>query len=276
MMSLVLLVLLVAAVLFFVGGLGSLYRYLTRSRLFPQLPRLWKPDLTRTLIFSILLVLSLVGLFGVGAYTGQDQPVQKTRRDPSLYPTPRPAGPGPTATTARGEERMLPPTTLAAASTSTAAPTTIAAPTSATAAPLPPTTEAPTTSTTQPAPTTTATTEAPTTTTSTTTTSSTTTTTTAPPAPPTTQAPPRPAAKKTGYWTVCIASYKTSDTARADAKRLKAQGLDAQIHHVKVKGKGWWYRVCAGRFDSLAKANAQGAAWKKAGVVKSPFPYLVK
>ncbi len=258
MMSLLLLGLLVAAVLFLLGGLGSLYRYLTRSRLFPQLPRLWKPDLTRTIVFGVLLLVSLVGLFGLGAFTSQDEQPGDQRRDPNLYPTARPTRTRPAATVARGEERMLPPATTATTTpaTTAAAPVTTA-PSTTMAAPV----------TTAPAPSTTSTT-------TTTTTSTTTTTTTTRPAPPTTQAA-KPA-PKSKYWTVCISSYKTAAAARTDAKRLKDRGLATRIYHVKVKGKGWWYRVCAGRFHTRARAGAQGAAWKRAGVAKSPFPYLVR
>lgn len=260
MMSLLLLVFFVAAVLFLIGGLGSFYRYITRSRLFPQLPRLWKPDLNRTIIFGVLLAISLAGLFGLGMATGSDQSAQMEERDPSLYPTAPAKRPASPVRVIRGEERVLPPATVT--TTTMAAPTTTLAPTTTTTAPTTTTTLAPTTTTTTIAPTTT----------------TTTTTTTKPPAPPTTRPAAKPTkpptAQKGPHWTVCFSSYRTLKSARVDAKRLRDFKMPSQIHRVQVKGKGWWYRVCVGIFDNRAQAEAQAARWKKAGLVKSPFPYL--
>lgn len=271
MMRLLLLGFFVAAVLFLIGALTSLYRFLTRSRLFPQLPRLWKPDRTRTMIFGGLLLLSLVGLFTLGLISGEDE-TQAEARDPSLYPSTRAARPRPPVTTVKGEERVLPPTKTPAAAPTTTAPATTQAVAlvATTTAPAPVTTAAPAvTTTTQPAPTTTA--PAPT-------------TTTTQAAPPTTMARPKPKPAKPAparevkkpYWTVCFSSYRQMASAKKDAAALKAKGLAARIYKVEVNGKGWWYRVCVGAFPDMKASNLQAERWRKAGLVKSPFPYRVR
>jgi hypothetical protein len=63
--------LLALSVLALLAALAFLYRWIVRSRVFPQLPKLWKVDKQRFLICSGLFALfsmgfAMVGLFGVG------------------------------------------------------------------------------------------------------------------------------------------------------------------------------------------------------------------
>jgi len=67
--AVLLLGLLLGALICLLGFLFSLYRYLVRSKLFPQLPRLWKGAKTRSFIF-LALFLVMAGGFGAMAWTG--------------------------------------------------------------------------------------------------------------------------------------------------------------------------------------------------------------
>ncbi|MFH1036299.1 MAG: hypothetical protein V1806_17515, partial [Pseudomonadota bacterium] len=87
MMNLLLLVLLAAAGLSLMAAVFFLYRYLVRSRLFPQLPRIWSGDKRRFLALSGVFALSL-GAFAVVGFLTRPAPVPP----PQLGYVPPPAG----------------------------------------------------------------------------------------------------------------------------------------------------------------------------------------
>jgi cell division protein FtsN len=89
MMTAVVLGLLALSVLALLAALAFLYRWIVRSRVFPQLPKLWKADKQRFLISSgafvvLAIAFAAVGIMGVGA---------PSLPDPTTPPEMRPTGP---------------------------------------------------------------------------------------------------------------------------------------------------------------------------------------
>lgn len=64
-----------------------------------------------------------------------------------------------------------------------------------------------------------------------------------------------------------ISSFQKSDQAQAEAQRLKSLGVDAFIRHERVRGKGMWYRVYAGKFDSRRQALDYEQKLKRKGII---------
>jgi hypothetical protein len=86
--------------------------------------------------------------------------------------------------------------------------------------------------------------------------------------------PTRPAktpAELAGPYTVCLSSHKEAGAAKAEAARLAAKGVPAQVVAVDLGAKGRWFRVCSGEFKTPAQAQAQAQEWKKQGVSPDPF-----
>ena len=87
---------------------------------------------------------------------------------------------------------------------------------------------------------------------------------------------PRPkstaAAKKTtavkGY-TLHLASYQKQAGAEEEVAKLAKQGVRARVEPVDITGKGRWYRVLAGSFNSKDQARAQGQQLAKSGSISS-------
>lgn len=285
MMNLLLLVLLAAAGLSLLGAVFFLYRYLVRSRLFPQLPRIWSGDKRRFFLLLGLFVLSLAAFAIVGiltrpaagpppqlgyappAGTTAPQPVaseepnrlvapELPRPDRSAPPPEAPVETPPApalASAPPSEERALPPQPAPLPEAAPAA----SPPAEVLPAPPPPPAPAP-----APTPTPAKTAQEP--------------AKTAPeppaPAPKAAPASPAPAAAsgKEVFW-VCLGSFKEEGAAKASQARLKAQGLETSLWHVDLGAKGRWYRVCAGLFESPAQAAVQARTWKKQGLDPSPF-----
>lgn len=122
MWSVIILSLLAGSVVALLAFLAFLYRFLTRRRLFPQLPRIWRGDRTRSLIFLLLFMVFMAGFFGVSLWApaGPPQPPAETatasQRPPITAPSfdgqpppqPGPAAPA-SASAQAGEQRVLPP-----------------------------------------------------------------------------------------------------------------------------------------------------------------------
>lgn len=64
-----------------------------------------------------------------------------------------------------------------------------------------------------------------------------------------------------------ISSFQKSAQAEAEAERLKALGIDAFIRHEHVRGKGTWYRVYTGKFDSRRQALDYEQELKRKGII---------
>jgi hypothetical protein len=64
-----------------------------------------------------------------------------------------------------------------------------------------------------------------------------------------------------------IGSFKTLDQARKEKSRLKALGIDGFIRHEKARGKGMWYRVYIGKFNSKRQALDYEKELKRKGII---------
>ena len=284
MVPLIILGLLAVTVICLLAALVFLYRYLSRSRLFPQLPRLWRGDKTRALLFFLMFLIFGIG-FGAASWLSQppepeamvEQTLAKSQAvlgpsfDGRPPPAPSPAPPMGQTAANQPEERVLPPAApqgqppapgnqdpqqaLPQAQEAGAQPS-AAPPPEAQAGQAVVSSSETTTSTT------TSSTTTSTTTTSTTTTSSSTT------APPTT----RPKARTSKVYTACAASFRDRASADKRAAQLGEKGFSAQVVEVNLKEKGRWFRVCVGEFPNPAQAQAEAKRLKEAGLAGSPFP----
>ena len=64
-----------------------------------------------------------------------------------------------------------------------------------------------------------------------------------------------------------VSSFQTLEQARNEESRLKAIGVDAFIRHEKVRGKGMWYRVYIGKFNSKRQALDHEKRLKEKGII---------
>ena len=275
--AVILMILLGASVLILIGALVSLYRYLERKVLFPQLPRLWRGDRNRFLVFGLLFPVCAAGFVFYSIYTATDQPPeQQTARqespldayeqappqestpgwdatnpppEPLVEQTEEPAAPEMTpAQKAAFEQNQPPDGPQATAELKQDEAQALAA--------AKPTEPLPATQTAEPTPEATATAEP--------------TQTAAPPrttAPVATAKAPAPAPKGLA---VCLASYPSQSDALAHVERLNKQGMQVHMTSAQVKG-GTWYRVCATGFTSLKQAKEAMGQYKEQGLADSPF-----
>jgi TolA-binding protein len=79
-------------------------------------------------------------------------------------------------------------------------------------------------------------------------------------------------------YTIHCASYKTKDKAADDVKKFGALGYSAFAVAVDINGKGKWYRVFAGKFDSMEKAKLTAEEMKAKKLISeySIFPFFTE
>lgn len=76
-----------------------------------------------------------------------------------------------------------------------------------------------------------------------------------------------PAAAESGKtFSLHTASYKTEKGASSDVRHLREKGYGAYFRKVSIPGKGVWYRVYAGSYESREKAAKAAGALKKSGI----------
>lgn len=75
------------------------------------------------------------------------------------------------------------------------------------------------------------------------------------------------AAESGRNFSIHTSSYKTEKGALVDIKSLRAKGYDAYFRKTAVPGKGVWYRVYVGGYESRDKATKAATAMKKGGLV---------
>ncbi len=75
-------------------------------------------------------------------------------------------------------------------------------------------------------------------------------------------------------YTIHCASYKTSEQAVTDVKKMAAIGYPAFIMQVEIKEKGKWYRVYTGKYETKQKARLAAEEMVKKKVLSeySIFP----
>ncbi|HRK02831.1 MAG TPA: SPOR domain-containing protein [Oligoflexia bacterium] len=71
-----------------------------------------------------------------------------------------------------------------------------------------------------------------------------------------------PAKSVAGRFTLQVGSHRTVSEAAEQVTSLKAKGLDAFYIEAVLPGKGTWYRVGVGNFDSKEKAELYAARYK--------------
>ncbi len=76
-------------------------------------------------------------------------------------------------------------------------------------------------------------------------------------------------------YTIHCASYKTGKQAAADVKNLAAIGYPAFFIQVDIKGKGKWYRVYTGKYETKEKARLAAEEMVKKKVLSEYFVFPV-
>jgi cell division protein FtsN len=71
------------------------------------------------------------------------------------------------------------------------------------------------------------------------------------------QAAPEPAAKTMtpGEFTVQVSAFQTSEEAEAYKASLTRKGYNPYVIPAEIAGKGIWYRVRVGRYETKTRAN---------------------
>jgi cell division protein FtsN len=65
-----------------------------------------------------------------------------------------------------------------------------------------------------------------------------------------------------GKFTIQLGSHRTLKEAEDFAEGFKARGYDPIINQIDIKGKGTWYRVSLGAFNTMEEAKAYTAKEK--------------
>jgi cell division septation protein DedD len=75
--------------------------------------------------------------------------------------------------------------------------------------------------------------------------------------------------KKTGRYTLHLASFQNQTYAREQLQALKAKGVEARLQGVDIPGRGHWHRLLVGKFSSRAQARAEGDKLRNQGSITS-------
>jgi cell division septation protein DedD len=65
------------------------------------------------------------------------------------------------------------------------------------------------------------------------------------------------------FFTVQVRATQSKDDAGHFLSKLKGEGFHAFVTEVDIEGKGHWYRVRVGKFDTRAKAEAYLSDFKR-------------
>jgi len=76
-----------------------------------------------------------------------------------------------------------------------------------------------------------------------------------------------PAYAQDKFFSILISSNKNINSAVEDISRLKKLGHDAFYRDDSIKGKGKWYRVYVGKYESKGEAKEEAKRLKKAGLL---------
>jgi cell division septation protein DedD len=75
--------------------------------------------------------------------------------------------------------------------------------------------------------------------------------------------------KKTGTYTLHLASFQNQVYAREQLQALKAKGVEARLQGVDIPGRGHWHRLLVGKFSSRSRARTEGDKLRKLGHITS-------
>jgi len=67
----------------------------------------------------------------------------------------------------------------------------------------------------------------------------------------------------TGLYSIQVASFKEKSKADEKAGQVKKNGFQAEVVGINIEGKGTYYRVYIGRYNSMQQANAKLPAVSK-------------
>jgi len=84
-----------------------------------------------------------------------------------------------------------------------------------------------------------------------------------------TPAPAQPQSATTGGFTLQVLSAKDQNESEASVGRLKGASADAYVMRADLGGRGVWYRVRIGRYQSRAEAQAAGSKLVAAGRIST-------
>ncbi|MFZ4793802.1 MAG: SPOR domain-containing protein [Blastocatellia bacterium] len=81
-------------------------------------------------------------------------------------------------------------------------------------------------------------------------------------------APVASPASTSGNWTIQVASYSDKGQAGARVAGLKSSNIPARLVTVQIPGKGTWYRVQIGGYDTREEGARQGNQLRSRGVIQ--------
>jgi cell division septation protein DedD len=79
---------------------------------------------------------------------------------------------------------------------------------------------------------------------------------------------PAPSIPASGNWTIQIASFNDQGQAGARVASLKAESLPARVARVDIPGKGTWYRVQIGGFETREEGQRYGNQLRSRGAIQ--------
>ena len=80
-----------------------------------------------------------------------------------------------------------------------------------------------------------------------------------------------PSHAQTRSYSICVGSYKNINYATEAISRLKKQDYEAFYRHVDVQGKGKFYRVYVGKFNSREEARTNAEQLIDLGIISSDY-----
>lgn len=83
------------------------------------------------------------------------------------------------------------------------------------------------------------------------------------------------AAHAGGVYAIHVASYQTHEQAKTDVANHKSEGREAFASEAEIAGRGKWYRVYVGKFDSRQKASAAAAVMKNKRLIDKIFIHFL-
>jgi hypothetical protein len=81
----------------------------------------------------------------------------------------------------------------------------------------------------------------------------------------------RPSHAQSKSYSICFGSYKNIKYAEEAISRLQKQNYDAFYRYVEVRGKGKFYRVYVGRFNSKEEAKTKAEQLINSGIMSSDY-----
>lgn len=78
-----------------------------------------------------------------------------------------------------------------------------------------------------------------------------------------------------GLYAIHYASFKTIKQAQEETSRLNSEGIDAFVNEAEVPGRGKWYRVYVGKFNTRQQASSAATDMKSKNQIEKIFIHLL-